>query len=117
MEKAEKYVSKEIKKLTKRKIEDFVIRTRLTKNVSEYRAKGPHVMVAEKMIASGEVARKGTLISYVITKGSSKRIGDRAEVPGDVSIEDVDLEYYITHQIFPVLEGIFDIFGKRNWRS
>lgn len=109
--KALKLVKEEVKNLSSREVKDFIVQTKLTKSPDEYSSKGPHVLVAEKMIAKGEFVRVGSFISYVICKGESKRIGDRAKLPEESSISDIDLDYYINNQILPVLEGVFDVFG------
>ncbi|MGM5484073.1 MAG: DNA polymerase domain-containing protein [Nanobdellota archaeon] len=111
-DKAYEYVEKEMKNLNKRDVNDFIILTKLKKPINEYNSKGPHVVVAEKMKKKGFYVRTGDFISYVVKKKDSKKISDKAEIPEDVCIEEVDFEYYINNQIIPVIEGIFKVFGK-----
>jgi len=104
------FVKKECKNLLKRPVKDFIISTKLTKNIEEYNSVGPHVVVAKQMRDRGLTIRAGTNIKYVITKSNSSKIGDRAKIPDDISVKDLDLDYYINNQIIPPLEGIFKVF-------
>ncbi len=112
VQKAIDYVKKEIlnESLLKRPLLDFVISTKLKKPVNEYENKGPHVIIAEKRIKKGETIRVGSIISYIISKDEKETISGRAKLPNDISINEVDLEYYKNNQIIPVLEGIFEAF-------
>lgn len=108
---AQTFVKEQIKKLSERPLKDFVITTRLKKPVEEYETKGPHVIAAMRMKEKGEYVRAGSNISYIIVKGDTTRIGDRARLPEEVDKKNIDYEYYIDNQILPALEGIFDVFG------
>ena len=111
IEGAIKFVKKEIKKINKHNKKDFIIKTRLTKPIEEYGNKGPHVLVAEQKIKKGKEVRIGEFIEYIIVKGSSKRIGERAKDPEDVDSNQIDEEYYISNQIIPVIENLFSVFN------
>ena len=91
-------------------IKDIVIQTQLTKEISSYDARGPHVAVAERMEKKGLPVGAGSLIKYVIVKGKEK-IRDRARLPDEVSQGDYDPDYYIEHQVIPAVERIFNIIG------
>lgn len=106
------YIKKEISEIEKYPKESFIISTKLKKPVDEYESKGPHVIVASALLQKGIPVRVGSFVKYIITKGAKGRIGERAKIPVDVDQEDIDYEYYINNQIIPVLEGIFDVFGK-----
>ena len=97
-----KYVKEVIKKLKERKIplKDLIIIEQLKKPLSEYKAIGPHVVAARKIKERGGSIWEGMPIMFIITKGKGS-ISEKAEPFEDVSIKDVDNEYYITHQIVP----------------
>ncbi|MFT4326384.1 MAG: DNA polymerase domain-containing protein [Candidatus Woesearchaeota archaeon] len=110
--KAIAYVKQELDALEKNNIEDFIIKTRLTKPTKDYGNKGPHVIVAEQLESDGNVISPGTLILFVITKSDEKKISLRAKHPKSTSVKALDFEYYINNQIYPVLENIFEVFGE-----
>jgi len=99
---AVKYTQDVIKKLKKGKIllKDLTLYEQLTKPLSEYKAIGPHTAAARKIKERGRPIGEGMVIMFVITKGKGS-ISERAEPIEDVKIKDVDIEYYITHQIVP----------------
>ena len=78
--------------------EDLIIYTQLTKSIKSYEQIGPHVAAAKKAIESGKPVGAGSVIRYIITKGSGS-ISDRAEPAEDA--KDYDPEYYIHHQVIP----------------
>lgn len=111
--KAKAYVKDELSNLERRDLSEFLISTKLKKPVKEYASKGPHVVVAERMIAKGQSVRVGKNISYIICKNSNKKasIGDRAKLVEEIkSVSEIDFDYYKKNQIYPVLEAIFDVF-------
>lgn len=107
---AREKVITEIDSLEKRPLADFIIKTKLTKNIQDYETKGPHVAAAMRMKDRGEYVRGGSVISYIVIKGDSTKIGDRARLPDEVDIKEIDFEYYVENQILPSLEGIFEVF-------
>jgi len=52
----------------------------------------------------------GDKIGYVIVKGSGK-ISERARPYIAVDIKDIDIDYYIEHQILPSVIRILSYFG------
>ena len=111
--KAISYVKNQLSTLETLSLSEFVITTKLKKPVSEYASKGPHVIVAERMLASKKHVRVGQNISYVICKSADSKatIGERARLESEISsVSDVDFEYYKKNQIYPVLESLFDVF-------
>jgi DNA polymerase I len=109
--KAKQYVIETLAALHKKPLDEFIISTKLTKPVDEYESKGPHVVVAQRMMQRGAAVRPGSYIKYVIIKGEKGKIGNRARLPDEVSVSAIDHDYYIENQILPVLEGLFDVFG------
>jgi DNA polymerase I/DNA polymerase-2 len=106
------YVKEIIKNLREHKVNlrDLTIYEQLVKPIEEYKAIGPHVMVAKKMRERGRPVGPGIVIMFVITKGKGS-ISERAEPIEDVKLEDVDEEYYIHHQIVPAALRILTVLG------
>ena len=67
--------------------------------------------VAKHMRELGLPTREGALIEFVIAKGTSKLIRDRAKLQDEVKPGEYDIDYYIDHQILPAVESIFAVFG------
>ena len=91
-------------------VEKFVIRTRLSRELDHYEAIGPHVYIARRMREAGKSVGRGSVISYVIRKGSGI-IRERAALVDTVSQNDIDSEYYINNQLLPAVEKIFEVLG------
>ncbi|MBI4448980.1 ribonuclease H-like domain-containing protein [Candidatus Woesearchaeota archaeon] len=88
------------------------ILTMLTKDTSGYETKGPHVAAAERMKAKGYAVGAGTMIKYVIAKGSPKdKIRDKVRLPEELKDNEYDASYYIENQIIPSVERIFQVIG------
>jgi len=102
-----------VKKIKDRKIsqEEIIIRTQLKKPLSEYIAKGPHVIAAEKMKKQEIPISQGGLIEYYIaeTKEKKKLVREKVKLPNEEG--EYDIEYYLTKQILPAVENIFHIFN------
>jgi DNA polymerase I/DNA polymerase-2 len=112
MKGAVEYVKEVIKKLREHKVnlKDLTIYEQLVKPIEEYKAVGPHVMVAKKMRERGKLVGPGIVIMFAITKGKGS-ISERAELIEDVKLEDIDEEYYIHHQILPAALRILTVLG------
>ncbi|MFH1409728.1 MAG: DNA-directed DNA polymerase [Nanoarchaeota archaeon] len=111
-EKALLFVQTVIRRLREHKvaIEQLAITTTLKKRVEEYDLIGPHVAVAKQLQEKGQVITPGSTIRYVVTVGK-ELIRDRAKLLDDVSPEECDAEYYITHQVIPAVEQILEVLG------
>ena len=111
--KALKYIKDIVEKLKKRgvKKEDLIIKTQLTKPISEYKSISPHVIAAKKTKESGKIIEHGSLIEYYIaeTKTKSKLIRDKVKLIDEKG--EYNIEYYLKNQILPAVENIFQIFG------
>jgi len=105
-------VKKVVAKIKTRKIDlkDIAVRTMLGKELSEYKAVGPHVAVARKLEAEGHEVRAGMVLSYIITKGKGS-ISQRAKPTDRVSIKDYDIEYYLNNQIISAALRVLGVFG------
>jgi DNA polymerase elongation subunit (family B) len=112
MKGAVEYVKGVIKNLREHKVnlKDLTIYEQLVKPIEEYKAVGPHVMVAKKMRERGKLVGPGIVVMFAITKGKGS-ISERAEPIEDVKLEDIDEEYYIHHQILPAALRILTVLG------
>ena len=85
----------------------------LEKSINEYKALMPHVVAAKKLIEAGYKVGKGDMIGYVIVKGGSK-IALRAQPYTLVKdIREIDVDYYIEHQVIPAALRILEVFGVK----
>ena len=114
--KAVEFVRNELQKLREEvekgvaPIEKFVIWKTLTKPVHEYEVEAPHVVAAKYLMKMGYRVEVGDKIGYVIVKGGGK-VSERARPYMMVSVRDIDLDYYIDHQIIPAVMRILEYFG------
>ena len=89
-------------------LKDMVISVQLVRPISKYKAIGPHVMAAKKMVELGYDVKEGMMINFIITnkKGS---ISHRAEPASEVKKSEVDREYYIKNQVIPAALRVLSI--------
>ena len=111
-EKAREIVKKVIKDIASGGVamKDMVIHTQITKNLSDYKQIGPHVMAAQKSIAKGRKIERGSIIRYVIVKGKEP-ISKRAIPIEDTDDMEYDPEYYLKNQVLPAVSRIMDSLG------
>jgi DNA polymerase elongation subunit (family B) len=111
-ESALQYVRGVVEGLNKNKVPlaDVVIRTQLSRDLSEYANAGPHVAAAQRMQELGQQVGTGTRIQYVVTKGKG-RIKDKVKLPEETTQQDYDADYYVNNQILPGVEKLFEVFG------
>lgn len=110
--KAVDYVRSIVLELKQQKIplEKLVIWKTLTKSLDEYEVSAPHVTAAKKMMSLGFKVEKGDKIGYVITKGQTP-ISSRATPYFMAKVSDIDIDYYVKHQIVPAAMRILEYFG------
>jgi DNA polymerase I/DNA polymerase-2 len=112
-DKALEYAKEIIKKIKDREIkkEDLIIKSQLTKSISEYKAISPHVIAAKKMEIKKIPISPGTIISYYIAETSKKTklIREKVKLPDEKG--EYDINYYLDHQIIPAVENIFQVFN------
>lgn len=110
--KAVQLVRDTIKKIKEGKVnlEDLTIFEQITRPLSTYEQIGPHVKAAQKAKSRGKPIDEGTVIGFVIVKGSGS-ISDRAEPVEDVKLNQYDPEYYINHQILPASMRVLKALG------
>nr|P74918.1 RecName: Full=DNA polymerase; AltName: Full=Pol Tfu; Contains: RecName: Full=Homing endonuclease PI-TfuI; AltName: Full=Tfu pol-1 intein; Contains: RecName: Full=Homing endonuclease PI-TfuII; AltName: Full=Tfu pol-2 intein [Thermococcus fumicolans]CAA93738.1 DNA polymerase and endonuclease [Thermococcus fumicolans] len=116
VEEAVRIVKEVTEKLSKYEVppEKLVIHEQITRELKDYKATGPHVAIAKRLAARGIKVRPGTVISYIVLKGSG-RIGDRT-IPFDEfdpTKHRYDAEYYIENQVLPAVERILKAFGYK----
>ncbi len=114
-EKAIQITKDVIKKLREGKVpkKDLIIMKQLKASPSKYDSKGPHVVAAEKAMKRGKDIEVGSLIAYVVTRGTGKdrSVSDKAEIEEFVKEGDYDADYYLEHQILPAVENIMQELG------
>ena len=110
--KAVSLVRKTIKEIQsgKAKKSDLTIYTQLVKPIAAYEQVGPHVKAAMKLRDKGRPVGEGSIIEYVITKGSGS-ISDRAMPAEDVKEGEYDPDYYINHQVLPAAMRVLSALG------
>ena len=103
-----------VKDLKQGKIPLFklVLKTQITRELSQYNAVNPHVLIARQRVQKGERIAPGTIIEYVLVKGSGL-IRERAKIPSDVKEGEYDPSYYLYHQIIPAVSSIFSVLGYK----
>ncbi len=107
------YVRRVIRELEEGKIpvEKLVIWKTLSKRIEEYATEAPHVVAAKRMKAAGYQVSPGDKIGYVIVKGGG-RISQRAWPYFMVKDpKQIDVNYYIEHQVIPAALRILGYFG------
>ncbi|MBI2668851.1 hypothetical protein HYX14_03335 [Candidatus Woesearchaeota archaeon] len=111
-EEALQYVRETIKELRKGTIPiaKVILKTQITKDLREYAAVGPHVAAAQRLLQRGVKVLPGTVVEYVITKGTGL-IRDRVKLPDELKEGEYDAEYYVSHQLMPAVSSIFGVFG------
>ena len=112
--KAAEHVQEIILKIRKKKVDkkDMIIQSQLRKSLDDYEQIGPHVAVARRMKEKGFNVEPGTIIRYIVMDGNGM-IRDKARFIHEVENgkEEYDSEYYINNQIYPAVEGIFNVLG------
>ncbi len=110
VDEAIQYVRNTIEKLRKKEIplKDLTIYEQLTKPLSTYKQIGPHVAAAQKMLRRGKKVSEGMLVMFAITSGKGS-ISERAEPVEDITIQDIDENYYVENQIVPAALRVLQV--------
>jgi DNA polymerase I len=113
-EKAVAIVKKVIKDVRDRKvdIEDLIIYTQVVRKVSSYEQQAPHVKAAKKLIEAGQKIGPGSVLEYVVVKGSGS-ISDRSIPVQLLGKKEYDADYYINNQILPAVMKILRELGVK----
>ena len=106
------YIKKVIKKIKRKKvnIKELTIHEQLTKPISEYKVKSPHVLAAKKIKKKGGSVVPGMVIMFVITKRTGS-ISEKAEPVEFADVKEIDEDYYINNQIIPVALRVLAALG------
>lgn len=109
-EEALRYVKETVKDLQESRIplQKLIIKTQITRELSQYSSQGPHVAVAQKMRDRGMKVEPGMVVEYVIEKGSGL-IRERASIPSEA--KGYDFGYYLNNQILPAVLSIMSVLG------
>ena len=110
---AAEYVRKIIDDLKSKRVpfEKLIIWKTLSKSLDEYEVDAPHVRVARILLSEGYALEVGDKVGFVIVKGASKRLSDRAKPYFMATYDELDLNYYIFKQILPSALRVLSIFG------
>ncbi len=112
IEGAVKRVRNGVKLLKGRKVElkDLVVYEQLTKPIGEYKLISPHISSAKKLIAKGIPVNTGSVVGFVIEKGSGS-ISEKAQPIEFADLKRIDIDYYIHRQILPASLRILKVLG------
>jgi DNA polymerase elongation subunit (family B) len=110
--KAYAYIKGRITALQARQVDmaDLIIRDKLSRELNEYQTNLPHVVLARKLVARGESLGRGSRISYVITQGKGN-LYEKVALASDVTLDQIDIDYYVSNQVLAVVGSIMEIFG------
>lgn len=111
-EEALSYVREMVQKLREGKInlQQLIIKTQITRELSKYTAQGPHVAVAQKLKTQGVPIVPGIVIEYIVARGAGL-VRERAKLPHEIEPGGYDAEYYVNNQILPAVSSIFAVLG------
>lgn len=111
-EKAAEFVQQFVSELRQKRVSfrDLIIWKTLTKPAEEYEVKASHVEAAKMLKAKGWELAVGDKVGYVIVVGSG-RLYERVKPYKYASYDEVDLEYYVSKQVVPVVARVLESFG------
>lgn len=91
-------------------LEKLVIWEQITRNLRDYKANAPHIEVARQLERRGWKIRKGMFIGYIVLKGGGP-IYKRSVYYVEADPDKVDINYYIYHQLLPVVYRVLSPLG------
>jgi DNA polymerase I len=111
-QKAVSYVQSVVDELKLRKVpfRDLIIWKTLTKPVEEYAVKASHVEAAKALKSRGWRLAVGDKVGYIISTGEGK-LYDRAKPHVFATIDDADVDYYVSKQVVPAAARVLEFFG------
>jgi len=89
---------------------DLVIWKTLSKPAEEYEVRASHVEAAKILRAKGWKLGVGDKVGYVVVGGKG-RLYERVKPYNLASLDDVDMEYYVSKQVVPAAARILESFG------
>jgi len=116
IDKAFQYLQERLKTLKEGKydLKELVVYEQLSKPVSEYKLISPHVIAARRLLERGIPVGEGSVIGYIIQKGSGS-ISERAYPVEFADPSKIDINYYIDNQIIPVAMRILKVFESETF--
>ena len=110
-EKAVQYVHGVVSALKQRRVplRDLIIWKTLTKPPEQYAIRAPHVEAAKMLMEKGWRLTAGDKVCYVILAGKG-RFYSRVKPYVFASLDEVDIDYYITNQVVPAAARILESF-------
>ncbi len=91
-------------------LEKLVIWEQITRSLKDYKANAPHIEVAKELEKRGWRIRRGMFIGYIVLKGSGP-IYKRSVYYVEADPDKVDVNYYIYHQLLPVVHRVLSPLG------
>jgi len=83
----------------------------LQKPIEEYKAISPHVIAAKKMRELNIPVSGANMIEYFIAETREKKSLVREKVKLPEEKGEYNIEYYLSRQILPAVENIFQVFN------
>ncbi|RMF06909.1 hypothetical protein D6764_01070, partial [Candidatus Woesearchaeota archaeon] len=119
LEEAREVVNTIIEDVRKRRIpnSEMIISTVLQRDLDDYDISAPHVEAAKRMRDQGFRVEKGCLVKYIVVPSGEESVSHRVRLPWEVPEGGYDAEYYVRHQILPVVEGILSTFESPQERN
>jgi DNA polymerase I len=110
--KAVDYVHSVVADLRHKKVplDDLIIWKTLTKPPNQYAIRAPHVEAAKMLRLKGWRLTGGDKVGYVILAGKG-RLYNRVKPYVFASLEEVDVDYYVTNQVLPAAARILAFFN------
>ncbi|MEM4699423.1 MAG: DNA polymerase domain-containing protein [Candidatus Nezhaarchaeales archaeon] len=110
---AVKYVQEVIRKLRRGEVpmKELIIWKTLAKSFEEYEVEAAHVAAARRLMEAGFSLEVGDKVGFVIVKGASDKLADRAVPYVLAKPEEIDYEYYVTKQVVPSVLRVLKYFN------
>jgi len=90
----------------------LIIWRQITRSLSEYSATQPHIVVARRLMNEGWKIQPGDKVGYIITRGSGP-LYSRAKPYFEVSMDEVDWDYYVEKQVVPACKRVLEAVGVK----
>ncbi len=90
---------------------ELAINTQMTRNLGGYVTEGPHIAAVRRAMKEGLEFKQGDIITYIVAKGYTSNVGDKAVVIESAKEGDYDPDYYINNQVLPAVMRILEALG------
>ncbi|RLF07690.1 MAG: DNA polymerase II, partial [Thermoprotei archaeon] len=112
---AVRYVQEVVSKLRRGEVpmKELIIWKTLTKSFEEYEVEAAHVAAAKRLMEAGYGLEVGDKVGFVIVKGPSDKLADKAMPYILAKPEDLDYEYYVAKQVVPSALRVLKYFNIR----